>query len=104
MRQHHRIQPRRNLARNLLRRQRQMRIDVRRILPPSLKQPAVQQHILPGGFNVVARPGDGLVRPPEMNTNCHALSSCSGRALAKHSTQPHSRSNNPRTKITTPHK
>ena len=74
MRQHHRIQPRRRFARKLLRRQRQVRVDVRRIVPPALKQPAVQQNILPRTLQMMRRPGDGLVRPPEMQTNCHALS------------------------------
>jgi hypothetical protein len=32
---------------------------------------------------VVARPGDGLVRTPEMQTNCHAFSLCLLVILAK---------------------
>ena len=45
MREHHRI--------HLLCRQRQMLIDLPSLLPVSLKQPAVQQHILSRAFQMV---------------------------------------------------
>src|ERR1017187_5729530 len=62
-----------------------MRIDVAGIRAPPLKQTAIQQNILPRTLNVMARTGDSLVRTPEMQTNCHALSSmlwsCAGKSL-----------------------
>jgi hypothetical protein len=45
MRQNHRIQ--------LLHRQRQMFIDLTRLLPVALKQSAIQQHILSRAFQMV---------------------------------------------------
>jgi hypothetical protein len=59
-----------------------VRIDVRRLVTMALKQPAIQQNILPCTLKMVRRSGDGLIRTPEMQTNSHALSSVSGRALA----------------------
>ena len=53
---------------------RKVRVDVDGLLAAALEEAAVQQHVLARAFDVVARPGDGLVRTPEMQTNCHAFS------------------------------
>jgi hypothetical protein len=66
-----RVQPARG---KLLRRERKVRVDVGCLLAMALEEAAVQQHVLPRAFDVVARPGDGLIRTPEMQTNCHAFS------------------------------
>jgi hypothetical protein len=71
VREDDRIQPARG---KLLRRERKVRVNVGCLLTTALKEAAVQQHVLARAFDVVARPGDGLIRTPEMQTNCHAFS------------------------------
>ena len=67
MRQHDRIQ--------LIRRQRQMLIDLASLLPVSLKHSAVEQNILSRTLQMMRRARNRLCRTPEVQSNRHSFPS-----------------------------
>ena len=80
MREDDRVQPARG---KLLRRERKVRVDVGCLLATALVEAAVQQHVLPRAFDVVARPGDSLLPHPRNANELPCVLLCFRRAAGK---------------------